>query len=151
MCVRVNALNLIIILLISGKTPTGEDLADTSQCDETLEEIIAEEKCECSEFEGHTCVKSDQCLDTPKQIKTASKAESQFVVFSIGRPPWCEKSKQATCPNAGETCCKTKITKVEIVPPNTKCGQNRKNFECIPVQVNAYLDFFKNQNCQKHA
>merc|ERR1712223_2214784 len=123
------------------KTPTGEDLEDTSQCDDTLKEIIAEEKCECSEFEGHTCVKSDQCLDTPKQTKTASKAESQFVVFSIiennssiSRPPWCEKSKQATCPNAGETCCKTKITKVEIVEPNTKCGQNRKNFECTPVQ-----------------
>ena len=130
-----------IYLLISGKTPTGEDLEDPSQCAANLEEIIAEEKCECSEFEGHTCVKSDQCLDTPKQTKTASKAESQFVVFSIGRRPSCEKSKQATCPNAGETCCKTKITKLEIVEPNTKCGQNRKNFECTPVQVNTNLYF----------
>ena len=136
MCVRVNALNLIINLLISGKTPTGEDLEDTSQCANTLEQ-----KCECSEFEGHTCVKSDQCLDTPKQTKTASKAESQFVVFSIGRRPSCEKSKQATCPNAGETCCKTKITKLEIVEPNTKCGENRENFECTPVQVIIRLRF----------
>ena len=130
-----------IYLLISGKTPTGEDLEDPSQCAANLEEIIAEEKCECSEFEGHTCVKSDQCLDTPKQTKTASKAESQFVVFSIGRRPSCEKSKQATCPNAGETCCKTKITKVEIVEPNTKCGENRENFECTPVQVIIRLRF----------
>ena len=134
MCVRVNALNLIIILLISGKTPTGEDLEDTSQCANTLEQ-----KCECSEFEGHTCVKSNQCLDTP----VASFASTQFTVFSGGitRPSWCEKSKQATCPNAGETCCKTKITKVEIVEPNTKCGENRENFECTPVQVIIRLRF----------
>ena len=75
----------------------------------------------------------------------ASFNTTQFTVFELQtRPPWCEKSKQATCPT-GETCCKTKITKVEIVPPNTKCGQNRKNFECTPVQVNTYYIFLKSK------
>ena len=53
--------------------------------------------------------------------------------------PWCKVAKQAKCPNSGETCCKNKITKVEIVPENTKCGDNRKNFQCTAVQVNILL------------
>ena len=47
-------------LTISGKNPgTGEDLEDTTECANNLEEA-----CDCSTFgDGYACVQSDQCLD----------------------------------------------------------------------------------------
>ena len=154
---------------ISGQDPaTGEDLKDTSQCANNLDNA-----CKCSSFgEGYACVKSNQCLDVnepPKPTKVARPECSQFLPFSVNvtddcvedsndslevasfensgftpylpfnstyHPIWCELPKEAKCPNIGETCCKTKITEVEVVEPNTKCGENGKNFQCTPVQVN---------------
>ena len=149
---------------ISGKDPgTGEDLKDTSQCANNLDDA-----CKCSSFgEEYACVKSNQCLDVnepPKPLRTAKLFRpecSQFVPFSAiddceedsndslevasfansgftpYHPFWCELPKEAKCPNIGETCCKTKITELEVVEPNTKCGENGKNFQCTPVQVNS--------------
>ena len=154
---------------ISGQDPaTGEDLKDTSQCANNLDNA-----CKCSSFgEGYACVKSNQCLDVnepPKPTKVARPECSQFLPFSVNvtddcvedsndslevasfensgftpylpfnstyHPIWCELPKEAKCPNSDETCCKTKKPEVEVVEPNTKCGENGKNFQCTPVQVN---------------
>ena len=147
---------------ISGQDPaTGEDLKDTSQCANNLDNA-----CKCSSFgEGYACVKSNQCLDVnepPKPTKPFRPECSTFVPFIGGfiddceedsndslevasfensgftpyHPFWCQLPKEAKCPNSDETCCKTKKPEVEVVEPNTKCGENGKNFQCTPVQVN---------------
>ena len=98
-----------------------------------VEEVL-ERSCECSTFEEYSCVQSNLCLDVddpPEEV-----AKNSIIIKNIFglHPPWCDEPKKATCPT-GETCCKTKIKKIDIVPLNTNCGENGENFKCTSVQV----------------
>ena len=64
--------------------------------------------CECSSLAGMECVKPDQC-------GVATQETSGFVIKQNLGFSSCQGPKQATCPIAGEICCKPKTT-------TQKCG-----------------------------
>ena len=59
--------------------------------------------CECSSLAGMECVKPDQC-------GVATQETSSFVIKQNLGISSCQGPKQATCPIAGEICCKPKKT-----------------------------------------
>ena len=64
--------------------------------------------CECSSLAGMECVKPDQC-------GVATQETSSFVIKQVLGFSSCQGPNQATCPIAGEICCKPKTT-------TQKCG-----------------------------
>ena len=65
--------------------------------------------CECSSLAGMECVKPDQC-------GVATQETSSFVIKQVLGFSSCQGPKQATCPIAGEICCKPSPK------PTLKCG-----------------------------
>ena len=59
--------------------------------------------CECSSLAGMECVKPDQC-------GVATQETSSFVIKQVLGFSSCQGPNQATCPIAGEICCKPKTT-----------------------------------------
>ena len=55
--------------------------------------------CNCSSFEGFSCVKPNQC-------RVSTKKNSGFITKQDIEHAFCQDQKQAICPNNGEICCK---------------------------------------------
>ena len=159
----------------SGKDSCGNEL-EACNVEDELERV-----CDCSTFgEEYSCVPSNQCLDpvlpdfvlpelSTFGVRQGNLGFSEFVDPTIcnpfvvksavfEHPSWCEKPKQAKCPNTGETCCKTKIVvepaaqppqrEEENLDPTTspepaaqpppiksKCGDHGEDFQCVALQV----------------
>ena len=95
-------------------------------CEKTPQPLTPPPPCECSTFSGMECVKPDQC-------GVATQETSSFVIKQVLGFSSCQGPKQATCPIAGEICCKPKTTTqkpdIDRAPQSTprpeatlKCG-----------------------------